>query len=627
MLRRSIVAGFVAVLAAPMYVIAPASAAVLFGCTFLTGAATVSPGLSHSATAQSVSTALPGDVRLASTSANGSKANAASSYPSLSADGTKVAFQSAASNLDPNMGFVLAIYVKDLVTGEVTLASGVGGDGPFDPIILDSWDPSLSADGTKVAFTSKSYRLDPRDSDAGEDVYVTDLTDGIPYLASVRGDDTKGNDLSYSPSLSADGTRVAFQSRSTNLDDADSDGLEDIYVKDLTPTGAVRLASTSDAGIKGNEYSEGPSLSADGGRVAFQSYATNLDPAHADAFETDVYVKDLNTGDLTLASTSDAGIKNDGSSGSPSLSNDGTRVAFHSEAMLDPVDPHSGFDVYVKDLSTGDTTLASASDSGGHGGGWSQLPSLAPDGARVAFRSLADLDGGADSGDPLFDIFVKDLETGEVVLVSTSDAGFKANASSYDPSLSTDGAKVAFFSEATNLDAADSDSVWDVMVKEVPTADLLTFGGCDNGDGGNVRVGSGAGLAAVTSFPSRPLDCPFSFSGAAPGDYPDQTPILIGSTPSPPNFSFTVDWGLGGTTTGLAKVKAGPPGTTDVRVVLVIATGGGKYAPTSSSEKTKIKGKVAFAPADTFNCANDSDPISSLSLSLPAGGSLIAQRK
>jgi hypothetical protein len=91
-------------------------------------------------------------------------------------------------------------------------------------------------------------------------------------------------------------------------------------------------------------------------------------------------------------------------------------------------------------------------------------------------------------------------------------------------------------------------------------------------------------------------------------------------------MSFTIDWGLGGTSTGLAKAKTSAPGEATIRLILVISQGGGKYAPTSS-EKTKIKGKVEFTPADTFNCANDSDPISALNLSLPAGGSFIAQSK
>ncbi len=61
--------------------------------------------------------------------------------------------------------------------------------------------------------------------------------------------------------------------------------------------------------------------------MAFDSSATNLDPADTDSC-FDIYVKDLATGDITLASTSDSGIKANGSSAFTRLSADGTRVAF-----------------------------------------------------------------------------------------------------------------------------------------------------------------------------------------------------------------------------------------------------------------------------------------------------------
>ena len=127
-------------------------------------------------------------------------------------------------------------------------------------------------------------------------------------LASTSDAGVKGNDSSLQPSLSADGTRVAFFSSTTNLDPADTDGLSDVYVKDLT-TGDLTLASTSDAEVKGNDSSFQPSLSTDGTKVAFASGAANLDPADAD-FGRDVYVKELGAS-APLPQCSD-GVDNDG---------------------------------------------------------------------------------------------------------------------------------------------------------------------------------------------------------------------------------------------------------------------------------------------------------------------------
>jgi hypothetical protein len=88
--------------------------------------------------------------------------------------------------------------------------------------------------------------------------------------------------------------------------------------------------------------------------VAFSSYATNVDPGDTD-YLRDMYVKNLATGDITLASTSDGGTKGiGGDSLVPSLSADGTRVAFHSGANnLDPGDTDYLRDIYVKEPAAG----------------------------------------------------------------------------------------------------------------------------------------------------------------------------------------------------------------------------------------------------------------------------------
>jgi Tol biopolymer transport system component len=283
-------------------------------------------------------------------------------------------------------------------------------------------------------------------------------------LASTSDAEVKGNADSSFTSVSADGAKVAFDSSATNLDPADTDTFSDVYVKDLV-TGNITLASTSDAGTKGNRSSFQSSLAADGTKVAFYSIANNLDPADTD-FVFDIYVKDLVTGNITLASTSDTSVKGNGESTHPSLSADGTKVAFDSEASnLDPGDPGTQPDVYVKDLITGNITEASTSDTGSDGFGESTFPSLSPLGAEVAFQSTAMNLDPADT-DPLVDIYVKDLVTGNITLASTSDTSVKGNANSVDPSLAAGGTKVAFDSSATNLDPADTDTFSDAYVKE-----------------------------------------------------------------------------------------------------------------------------------------------------------------
>ena len=85
-----------------------------------------------------------------------------------------------------------------------------------------------------------------------------------------------------------------FASSATNLDPRDTDTTADIYLKDLGGMGDVSLVSTSTAGVKGNGSSNAPVMGA--GLVAFDSLATNLDPADTDPLP-DVYVKLSRTGE------------------------------------------------------------------------------------------------------------------------------------------------------------------------------------------------------------------------------------------------------------------------------------------------------------------------------------------
>ncbi|MBA3278424.1 MAG: PD40 domain-containing protein [Geodermatophilaceae bacterium] len=458
----------------------------------IAAAAVAAVGISVVALAQPASAA-PGDLALASTTADDVKGNNDSFVTSLSADGTTVAFTSEATNLDPaDTDIISDVYVKDLASGELTLVStsdsGVKGNG-------SSFAPSLSADGATVAFVSVATNLQPPDTNSRLDVYVKDLASGELTLASTSSTGVKGNGDSSLPSLSADGSTVAFHSEATNLDPADTDDISDVYVKDLT-TGEVTLVSISDAGVKGNGSSFRSSLSADGATVAFESRATNLDPADTDGI-SDIFVKDLDSGELTLASTSSVGVKGNADSGAASLSADGATVAFESRATN--LDPDATVDltnhIFVKDLDSGELTLASTSSTGVVSNSDSFAPSLSADGSTVAFDSGATNLDPADT-DPEGDIYVKDLTSGDITLASTSGDGAKSNGSSFRPSLSADGSTVAFESSATNLDPADTDDFSDVYVKELappndppPTIAVAAGGSCDpNGSTATIAI-------------------------------------------------------------------------------------------------------------------------------------------
>jgi Tol biopolymer transport system component len=473
--------------------------------------------------------AAPGDLTLVSTSSTGEKASGGNgSARSVSADGTKVAFISSATNLDPAAtDGTSQVYVKDLSTGEVTLAS-VSNAGEAGNQF--SWFATLSADGTKVAFVSFANNLSPADFAFDYDVYVKDLVSGRLTLASARADGTKGDSWSFPASFSADGSKLAFISISHNLD-RNYSGLDNgqVYLKDLV-TGDVTLVSTSESGEPANdlgaELFDPPILSADGSKFSFTAESTNLDPAVTAPYDRQIFVKDLSTGDVSLVSSSSTGTKANNYGGPGTLSADGNWVAFPSNATnLDPASTDGRTQMYVKNLESGELTLASVSDTGHVANDSGVTPyeqsDLSADGTRIAFLAGASNLVPSASVPSVAQIYVKDLSSGDVTLASSSFSGVAADDLNFGPSLSGDGTKVAFTSFA-NLDPADTDGVGDVYLKDlgpVPPActisgtgeaDVLQgtsgpdvicgFSGNDNlrGVGGNDVIFGGPGFDAVS---------------------------------------------------------------------------------------------------------------------------------
>ena len=178
------------------------------------------------------------------------------------------------------------VFVRDLATGAVTLVS-TGASGQGNDV---SDTPSLSADGTRVAFTSFASNLVAGDTNKRGDVFVRNLATGAVTLVST-GASGQGNDTSDTPSISADGTRIAFSSFASNLVTGDTNGGEDAFLKDLA-TGTIVLVSAGANGQQSEGSFPDPSLSAGGTRVAFSSPASNLVTGDTNGTD-DVFVKAL----------------------------------------------------------------------------------------------------------------------------------------------------------------------------------------------------------------------------------------------------------------------------------------------------------------------------------------------
>jgi Ca2+-binding RTX toxin-like protein len=145
-----------------------------------------------------------------------------------------------------------------------------------------------------VAFDGDATNLDPVDTDDNSDVYVRDLAlQTTTFVSRATGSGVNADEGAFDIALSGDGTVVAFESSASNLSPGDTNDEKDVFVRDLS-TGRLILASRSagTGGALGNDFSEDPRLSADGTVVVFHSLANNLVPGDTDD-RFDVFLRDL----------------------------------------------------------------------------------------------------------------------------------------------------------------------------------------------------------------------------------------------------------------------------------------------------------------------------------------------
>ena len=272
-------------------------------------------------------------------------ANAESSNPAISPDGRFVAFQSFADNLVPgDTNFTSDVFVVDRQAGTVVRAS-VTSTG--EQASNSSGSPAISADGRLVAFESSAPLVAGEPDDFANDIYLRDVQAGTTVGIGTSGSESVGH--SGAPTITPDGRFVAFQSWDDSLVAGDDNNSYDVFVFDRA-TGALERVSVSTAGVQGNDWSQAPAISDDGRFVAFQSFADNLVAGDTN-FDYDVFVRDRQA-----ATTVRASVRTDGSEGGlslasflPTMSADGTVVAFTSEADLVPQDSGFPLDVYVHD--------------------------------------------------------------------------------------------------------------------------------------------------------------------------------------------------------------------------------------------------------------------------------------
>ena len=349
----------------------------------------------------------------------------------MSQDGDYVAFISASSDLVPNdyNGGADDVFERNTPAQFTLLVSAA------DPELPDvtgsteniSTNPSVSADGRYVAFSSDSAQLVTNVPTGGSQIYVRDLQSQTTNLVSIDPTGTsKGNNISANPVISADGRFVLFESTATNLVANDNvTGLQ-LYIRDLQ-TGITSLVSVPLTGTNGgNQTFYQAEISTNDRYVVFQSTAAEL-VANDAAGGCQVYIRDLQEGTTSLVSVDSAGTNGaDNASFAdeylPEISADGQYVAFQSfsDNLVAGEAPFPGLtNVFERDLQTGVTSLVSVNETGTASYGSSNLEAMTPDGRYVVFTSGAgDLAANAPHGG----IFERDLQQGTTTLVSVGNA-------------------------------------------------------------------------------------------------------------------------------------------------------------------------------------------------------------
>jgi Tol biopolymer transport system component len=326
--------------------------------------------------------------------------------------------------------------------------------------------------GLLVVFDSSSTNLVPNDTNGREDIFVKNLGTGGVRRVSVSSTGAQSKGASRRASISGDGTIVVFESDASNLVVRDTNGKTDVFVHELT-TGKTIRVSVSSTGGQGNDDSTYPSLSSNGRFVGFRSKARNLIVGDTNG-TYDAYVHDRITKKTFRVSVDSKGKEGLASSWQPFLTPDGRFAVFESSAPLVTNDTNGVHDVFVRDLVKGITRRVSVTGTGGQGLWGGQLSphcrsAISDDGRFVAFTSISPNLVPKDSN-KAGDAFVKDMRTGSIVRANVGPNGIQDNTTYNNQEMtgiSRDGRFVVFNSKGSNLVKGDTNKQEDEFVRDL----------------------------------------------------------------------------------------------------------------------------------------------------------------
>lgn len=345
--------------------------------------------------------------RQAGTTTHG--AESLSTDPVVSDDGGVVAFVSQAIDLVAGQVDPLNsddVFFFDRATGTVALASSAAGTSATTGNNR-SYRVRLSGDGHWLALTTLATNLvaGVTDSNGSVDVYLVELATGTKTLVShsaLSATQAAFPGASLTPSLSADGRFVAFESQGSNLvaGQVDTNNGGDVFLFDRTTGANLLLSHTPASATQASDFGgDDPQVSADGNWVVFVSNATNLfSTPDANGSIDDIVLYERATGSLTLVSHTAASLTTTANDSCmlPAVSADGGAIVFLSRGtnlVSGQVDPSNNYDIFLYDRATGNITLASrdlaspVTAGNGTSPTFPPRPSISADGGELIFAS------------------------------------------------------------------------------------------------------------------------------------------------------------------------------------------------------------------------------------------------
>ncbi|MGW2229979.1 hypothetical protein [Streptomyces formicae] len=284
-------------------------------------------------------------------------------------------------------------------------------------------------------------------------------TEGVSVTASGAA----GNDRSSQESISRNGRYAAFVSGAGDLVAGDTNGHDDVFVRDLRGGRTERIA------VDGRELSS-PSLSADGRYVAFVASTVEGWPTVRDVRLYDRRTKKTERLDVELPD----GYPGD-SAGTVSLSANGRYAVFSTDGPR-----FDGTAVFLRDRGAGTTERISHPYTGGDGERDAHSPTVSDDGRHVVYATSF---VNGPRGDDWSDLWLRDRATGKLTQVDRSYDGTRTEKESLSASISGDGRTVVFESRDTHLVPDDNDAAWNVFVHDVASGTNRRIHGTQGGPG------------------------------------------------------------------------------------------------------------------------------------------------